>query len=581
MQICTCSSEPASCPQPPPPSSKFPTQPSLLGAGKRAQTAGLPVLKYRDGALRYEAWYKEIPIDYPYREWILTGVKEGFHILDVNSAFSCLSSPVHVKNYNSAILENKSLCEAQINEEIANGRYCVTPNPPLVISALGAIKKDNNKVRLIHDASRPAGESLNDFCEKERFQYECVQDAVTMITPGCWMAKVDLQSAYRSVKVHPSNYPFTGLSWTFEGDCEPTFLFDTRLCFGARRAPFVFNHLTQSVKAMMQARGYKGIVCFLDDFLIIDKQKEVCQQAVQILVKLLRELGFSINYDKMVMPSQCLTFLGININSVEMNLKLPADKLMDIHSTIASLINKRKATKKELQRLAGKLAFANQCVYGGVFFVRRLHDSIAKLHNPYHRTRITRDMRDDMEWWMKFLDRFNGEIPMMDTRPTTPVFTDACNVSAGAIYEHEFVYTPWNLHPDHEDLHINYKETLAIMLALQHWSTRFRNKHVIVYCDNQTAVAIINKGSSRNKIVMSALRDMFWLSACNNFRIHAIYYPGSENRCADAVSRLHEYPVRDWHKLGISVSHFRAESGGKAARLSGCIVPGCCLCGKH
>ena len=34
------------------------------------------------------------------------------------------------------------------------------------------------------------------------------------------MAKVDLCSAYRSVRIHPSNYGATGPKWTFSGDEE-------------------------------------------------------------------------------------------------------------------------------------------------------------------------------------------------------------------------------------------------------------------------------------------------------------------------------------------------------------------------
>ena len=48
--------------------------------------------------------------------------------------------------------------EAQIKEEISNGRYIVTRDKPLVISALGAIPKpDSGDLRLIHDCSRPEG----------------------------------------------------------------------------------------------------------------------------------------------------------------------------------------------------------------------------------------------------------------------------------------------------------------------------------------------------------------------------------------------------------------------------------------
>lgn len=38
---------------------------------------------------------------------------------------------------------------------------------------------------------------------------------------------------------------------------------------------------------------------------------------------------------------------------------------------------------------------------------------------------------------------------------------------------------------------------------------------------------------------MSWLRDLFWLSAANNFRITAVYIPGVDNKRADCISRMH------------------------------------------
>ncbi len=67
------------------------------------------------------------------------------------------------------------------------------------------------KVRLIHDASHPAGNASNDYAEKTPFQYESLHEATDMLQTGLYMCKVDLDSAYRSVKIHPSNYTTTGL----------------------------------------------------------------------------------------------------------------------------------------------------------------------------------------------------------------------------------------------------------------------------------------------------------------------------------------------------------------------------------
>lgn len=515
------------------------------------------------GALNFDSWNRELPDSYPNRNWILEGIREGFYVLNVNAANRSLRSPVFMNNYKSATVDHARACEQQILEELNNGRYVISPTPPMLVSALGAIPKKNGKVRLIHDASRPDEFSLNGFCDKEYLRYQSIQDAVEMITPGAWLAKVDLSMAYRSVKTHPSNYPFTGLSWTFEGDTHPTFMCDTRLSFGARRSPFIFNTLTQAVREIMACNyDFPQIVAFLDDFLLIHPDKSACEQGVLKLIKLLRALGFAINYEKVEMPTQRITFLGVVLDSNKMCLELPEDKLKDIRGNLKDVLDRNRITKRQLQILAGKLAFAAQVIYGGNFFVRNIHNAIAKLRRPFHRTRVTSLLREDLKWWINFLHRFNGLVDMVDPRPVSPLFSDACDLAAGAVYAGEFVYLPWCYFPELAHLHINFKETLAVILALQHWSTRFKNKKVIVFCDNQAAVGILNRGSSREPVVMRYLQKLFWLTAELNFRVLAVYYPGVENKYADAVSRIHEMSEDKWSQLGVYPTVFQCLQDG-------------------
>ena len=125
--------------------------------------------------------------------------------------------------------------------------------------------------------------------------------------------------------------------------------------------------------------------------------------------------------------------------------------------------------------------------------------------------------------------------------PITDLQTGACSVGAGAYWQGDWCY--WNFFSDLSqlsELHINYKECLCIVLAALRWGSQWQNRHVIVFCDNQAAVAMINKGSTASPLMMTYLRLLFWLSASFNFRITAKYLPGKDNCVADCISRLHE-----------------------------------------
>ncbi len=82
---------------------------------------------------------------------------------------------------------------------------------PSVVSALGAIPKSSGGVRLIHDCSKPVGEAVNDYAIREEFKYKTLQDAISMISPGDYLAKVDLHSAYRSVCVRQEERDCLGI----------------------------------------------------------------------------------------------------------------------------------------------------------------------------------------------------------------------------------------------------------------------------------------------------------------------------------------------------------------------------------
>ena len=220
----------------------------------------------------------------------------------------------------------------------------------------------------------PPGKGVNSYIDIEKQTFQTIDSAVKMIEPGCYIAKIDLRHAYRSVPVHPANHTALGLKWKFSGDSTFTYLMDTRLPFGGRSAPGIFHRLTQAIRRMMIRRGYGHLVVYLDDFLIIGRTFDECQKAYDTLMNLLIQLGFEISLNKLVTPCQKLTFLGVEINSVAMTLSLPESKLDDLRSSIDEFRTRKRATKRQLQRLAGKLNWACKVVYGGRTFLRRLLD---------------------------------------------------------------------------------------------------------------------------------------------------------------------------------------------------------------
>lgn len=456
-------------------------------------------------------------------------------VCDFNEPFIC-------KNYKSA-LENSDKVDLKLRSEFKLGNYilCNEIETPKLVSALGAIQKPNGSVRLIHDASLPEVGGINYYASDTSCKYMDLKDACKIINQGDFLAKVDLSNAYRSVKVHSSNYPYTGLHWRFQGDNQDTFFYDTKVPFGAAQSPSIFQRLSSAVCRIMKSKYSFCVIAYLDDFLIIESTYDRCSAALTCLIQLLRKLGFYINWNKVEGPSQRLIFLGILIDTCKLTLSLPGDKLTEFFNLLCDFKGKHRASKKQIESLIGKLNWSCQVIKGGRTFLRRLLDLKHSLKGSQHKVILSDEFQKDLNWWIQFIHEFNGTVNFINNKPITNIQTDACNFGGGAFFNSDYFYINWKIDmPAVADFHINIKETVTLILALFHWHEQLRDKYVMVFTDNMTARSIINKGTCKSSYVMNLLRQLFWLQATFNFTVQAIFLPGKFNVLADCVSRLHE-----------------------------------------
>ena len=243
--------------------------------------------------------------------------------------------------------------------------------PSLHLSPFGVIPKRSqpNKWRLIVDLSSPEGHSVNDgnLCS---IKYTSVDDVVNIIQQlgqGTLLVKLDLRDAYRIVPVHPNNRPLLGMQWR-----DSTYI-DTALPFGHRSAPKIFSALINALLWILQSQGTSPSLHYLDDFLLLGSPNSSnCSQALQTTLDICKVLGVPIAEEKTEGPATSLTFLGIEIDTDLLQLKLPSSKLsalLDMLSSWGSSHPRRKmlrsATKRDLLSLIGHLNHAATVVKPG------------------------------------------------------------------------------------------------------------------------------------------------------------------------------------------------------------------------
>ena len=112
------------------------------------------------------------------------------------------------------------------------------------------------------------------------------------------------------------------------------------------------------------------------------------------------------------------------------------------------------------------------------------------------------------------------------------------NPGFGAICDSSWMYGSWEAgYIKSFDPSIEYLELFAVVCAVVTWIHRFRNKRVILFCDNKSVVGMVNKMSSSCKNCMALLRILILKGMMENVRVFAKHMPGKQNKFSDWLSR--------------------------------------------
>ncbi|XP_062517655.1 uncharacterized protein LOC134192917 [Corticium candelabrum] len=183
---------------------------------------------------------------------------------------------------------------------------------------------------------------------------------------------------------------------------------DTALPFGLRYAPQIFSAVADaSLWAMYVCAS--ALHC-LDDFLFFGEPgSDECPNNLSHALATCRSLSVPVAKHKTEGSAYCMTFLGIAIDTNEGCLRLPENKLRRLCELLREWSYKRACTKRELLSLVGLLHHAATVVKPGRIFVRRLIDLSAILKKLHFHVRLNKEARSDIWWWVRFIERCNGQ----------------------------------------------------------------------------------------------------------------------------------------------------------------------------
>jgi hypothetical protein len=483
--------------------------------------------------LRLAAWSFGL-IGYSARSFLCNGIAKGFDLGITGT--SLRSAKVQVKS--SELLQKKVLREVELGRIM--GPFQEPPVNGFHLLPLALIeKKEQGKFRLIHNLSAPRGFSVNAAIDDtlKSVSYCKVSDVVRYLTrhglqSEYYLAKFDIQDAFRMVPVHKSCWKYLGMS------VGGAYFVDTRLPMGCGTSCAIFQAISSALCWMMEQRcpGVR-VFGYLDDFLLVSEGLFAANNHMSQFALLCEELGVPIAHNKTQGPCASLVFLGIGIDAAHRYLYLDEDRVHKTLSQLDEALRKRSFKRYEWESLLGILNFLCNVVVPGRVYMSRLSRKLAGGKFWVHMDAST---REDLFSWRSFVaNRMCRPFPMI-----TPgckkwhLYTDAAaSIGYGALLDRKWFCGAWS-DPWWSRQNIMLLELYPIWAGLQLWASVFQDCQVVLHTDNEALVSVLAKGSSKLHYANAMLRDICLLSMRMNVTLLPEHVPGRDNILADLLSCL-------------------------------------------
>ncbi|KAM9955131.1 hypothetical protein ACTFIW_008795 [Dictyostelium discoideum] len=230
------------------------------------------------------------------------------------------------------------------------------------------------------------------------------------------------------------------------------------------------------ISYLAQSAIVLSVIAYLDDLLIVGSTKEECLSNLKKTMDLLVKLGFKLNLEKSVLePTQSITFLGLQIDSVSMKLLVPKEKKKSVIKEIRNFLKLDCCSPRKLAGLKGKLIALKDAVIPFRLYTRRtnkFHSQCLTLANGDwdQSFPIPQDVKSEISHWLTVLNQWNGKEISLFPSYDYVLTTDASESGAGATLKkgNKTIQTwsfQWSI--TQSNMSSNRREMLALLIAYQ------------------------------------------------------------------------------------------------------------------
>ena len=206
------------------------------------------------------------------------------------------------------------------------------------LSPIFVVPKPDGSYRLIFNFK-----NCNDAVLFRHFKMDTLNSVINLITPGAYMASLDLKHAYYSIPIAVEHRKFLKFFWNGQ-------LYEfNALPMGLSSSPRIFTKVMKPPLATLRQKGYTNCG-YLDDFYLQGDDFQECRDSKAFL-----EVFFFVHPDKCVLtPTQEITFLGFILNTVFMRVTLSQHKKDKLRSICLQALSGKIFTIRFIAHIIGK-----------------------------------------------------------------------------------------------------------------------------------------------------------------------------------------------------------------------------------
>ena len=454
------------------------------------------------------------------------------------------------------------------------------------INPVFCVPKPDGSVRPVVNYSKEInGYSLNDllypeWCTVEYIQLREIVYTIKQMGEGAMMWVKDLEDGYFNIKIRPDQTK--AISFIFAG----MLYIPMVLVFGLATAPLIFTMFmwfavmairysdvnlmwhslpnsqfnrevfqTDADLFTMNNNTYFPLVMYyLDDIFGVHRPHLVYKQ-YELAGTTLKQLGLSAKETKDKPPNTTQIILGLEYDTLKMEVRIPTDKIDRYIKFAISLMKHSQITKRQLFSLTGKVRFAAIACKALSSFARGVELHGHHVKHWHHHINMSRRLKKDINLIIKglLINKGRGKTFDFILKPRKcfdlTAFTDATSKEGGIGGFIDTNYAPffqvnWSEVSDTSNRDIQWRELAAIAVLLMCYKNVFSGKCVNIWCDNEPVVWMLIKwrANLQRTDLQNLLRLVAEICIENNIVPWWDHIPGEENTIADNLSRFKPYP---------------------------------------